>query len=419
MRLEEIMAGLFGGNTAQGLNAPAADDVRRRRTGQGSGYGGIAGGAVSLAELIPHLQGLRSYDYSGPMAGGFRGLADMVSGPAAGHFQQQGGQGFGPPQAAEDQLPPGLAAQAAGGDLPPGLDNRNPIGGANIAPGNLGNAQAAYQSARPGLGAPHTQGWRNVAPGYSAAAHFGYGTPAFDQALQGVGAGPAGGRVAPGLRGAEGGGGTVAGTATGGGGGTAPSQGVGGGGGRPTPSGRPGGGGAPPGVTPAVKKEARRQPTSRGGIDTGPGGGQVGIQQGSTTGRPAGVNKQGNFNKKRFNREARDIRENDPTQAFGSTIHTIPNQGNNNTPSETGGAQSPGKFAGLTPKQKAAKKAAFQARVAARQEAQRVEAAPSASQFGANSATNDRGTGLEPIKGKTKPKVGKVTSGGYQTGGGF
>jgi hypothetical protein len=238
--LEEIMAGLFGSTGAagaQGLRAPAADtDPRRRRAGQGSGYGGIAGGEVSLSQLIPHLQGLRSYDYSGPMGGGggMRGLGDLISGPAARHMQSQGPQGMPPGLAAMDQLPPGLAQQ---GDLPPGLDNREPVGGKNVAPGNVGTGLSINQpGADAGRMAPHSQGWRNVAPGYSAAAQFGFGTPEFGRLLvEGAQGGPAGGGGPPGLRGAEGGG---QGVRTQGGGG--------GGGGAVTPApapGRSGGGG--------------------------------------------------------------------------------------------------------------------------------------------------------------------------------
>src|SRR5262245_39933930 len=97
---EEIMAGLFGSNVA-----PGAEEQRRRRGGPGAGgYEGIGGGAVVPGMMLPYLQGLPTYDYSGPMArdfaGGGRGLAAMLAGdepgrgrgpsPALRHFMNQG-----------------------------------------------------------------------------------------------------------------------------------------------------------------------------------------------------------------------------------------------------------------------------------------------------------------------------------------
>jgi hypothetical protein len=67
-----------------------------------------------------------------------------------------------------------------------------------------------------------------------------------------------------------------------------------------------------------------------------------------------------------------------------------------------GGIQAGGKLGGLSPAEKAQRKAEWQARIQARQEAQRVNQAPQASQFGAQSTTNDRGTGLNPLP-KPKP----------------
>lgn len=107
----------------------------------------------------------------------------------------------------------------------------------------------------------------------------------------------------------------------------------------------------------------------------------------------------------------------DASGLFGDTIHA----GQINAPKAKnfgkraqGGTEpvEPGKLAGLSPKEKAARKASWESKVAAKQERARVKAAPSASQFGRNSATNDRGTGLAPLPkaGKTKPKP-RSTSG--------
>lgn len=190
--LEEVMAGLFGGNEARGAQgvggAELADDPRRRRAGRPSGFDSIAGGAVSLMDIMPHLQGLRSYDYSGPNIRGLRDLLpamEGIMGPSRRHLEQQLTPDF--------DLPPGLADRPM---LPPGIDSRNAIAGPNVAPGNVDTGLALGQA--PGIPAhataamrdmPHTQGWRNVAPGYSAAAAFGYGTPEFEQRIQGFGPG--------------------------------------------------------------------------------------------------------------------------------------------------------------------------------------------------------------------------------------
>jgi hypothetical protein len=219
--------GLFGGQDAggaQGLGEGDPNDPRRRRAGLNAG--GTAGGPATMQDIVAHLGGLRSYDYSGP----FRGLADMAKrggqdfqGPVARHFQNQGGQDQGGPPL--NFLQQGTFDQ---GFTPPGFDNRNPLAGANVAPGNMENGLALNQPpAAPGLQGigPQTQGWRNVAPGYSAAAQFGYGTPEFAARMSGQGgAGPAGGFGPPGQFG---------GATSGGGGGQ--KVGPGGGGPAPTP----------------------------------------------------------------------------------------------------------------------------------------------------------------------------------------
>jgi hypothetical protein len=339
MRLEDVMAGLFGGTEAPGADPRRRD---RERAGQGSGYGGIAGGAVSLADMLPHLRGLPSYDYSGAFArdfggGGARGLADLV-GPSARHLQRQGGdfggQGGPPPQAAQDFLPPGQALGGPPGqvggfgppgqeDLPPGIDQRNAIGGANIAPGQQGRGEALYQGARPqgaGRVAPHTQGWLNVAPGYGVAARFGYGTPEFDRAFGVSGRGPAGSPMPPGQGGGE---------SAGGGGGKNVSGGPGGGGGASAPAPAPtagpkhsaganigggGGGGAKgPGLNPkAGKKGPARSSSGKPGGTTNTSGGRGGAK--------ANVN---------------------PSKVLPGKnnigLITVPNRGNNNTPTELQG----------------------------------------------------------------------------------
>jgi len=153
---------------------------------------------------------------------------------AIGRDFQQGGQGLaglvqqlaGKGQGMNDfQGPAARNFANQGFDFnPPGQDNRNAIGGPNIAPGNIDNAQALNQPQGPGFvpgvpqgvavgqapgriaPMPQTQGWRNVHPGYSAAAQAGYGTPAWG-GYQGAGGGP----VAPGATGGGGGPGAQAG----------------------------------------------------------------------------------------------------------------------------------------------------------------------------------------------------------------
>jgi len=100
---------------------------------------------------------------------------------------------------------------------------------------------------------------------------------------------------------------------------------------------------------------------------------------------------------------------------FGDTIHVVPNAGNNNTPSElSGGVQEPGKLAGLSAKEKAARKSSWEAKVAAkqerratRQEAQRQSVAQKSARY---AAPDPRGMGTDPLPkaGKTKPKTSTV-----------
>jgi hypothetical protein len=304
--LKEIleMANLYGGTAApgaQGLGSrgPAEEDPRRRRAGQDSGFGGISGGNVSIMDLLPHLQGLRRYDYSGP---NIRGLDDLlpamqaIQGPAKQHLLQQVGPDF--------RLPPGLAGAQ---DLPPGVDNRAAIGGPNVAPGNVDTGLALGQPAGiPGqaLGAArgqmHTQGWRNVAPGGAVAAGFGYGTPAFEQKLQsaiGGGAagiaGGAGGQKGPGFEGGVSGGGG-AGKAVGGGqaavgggpvavkaGGPAEAAPSGGGGGAGKPGAPAGGGAGAPGSRPSEARNVGPKSTKGGPVRGG--GGVPGVTIGKDT----------------------------------------------------------------------------------------------------------------------------------------
>lgn len=287
--LEELMA-LFGRNEAPGAQGlgrgPADDDPRRRRAGQDSGFGGIAGGNVSIMDLLPHLQGLRTYDYSGP---NIRGLADLlpgmqafqgVSGPAKRHLERQAGPDF--------DMPPGLGDLPF--DLPPGVDNRAAIGGPNVAPGNVDTGLALGQP--PGLPAqaqgramPHTQGWRNVAPGYGVQAQLGFGTPQYGENIRNLaGVGPAGGA----------GGGPP--SAIGAGGGVA---GVGGGAGKAV-----GGGGGPVAVKAGGPAEAA--PAAGGG-----GGRQPGAPAGGGgAGKPGAPAQAGGSKGPKFNKGAG--KQNDP-----------------------------------------------------------------------------------------------------------
>lgn len=262
-----------------GMRATDQDDPRRRRSRGLGGYEGIGGASVGIQEMLPWLHGLGGYDYSGPGRGQMNGLADIL-GPAGRHLMRQGGgpeEFGGPPGLA--QLPPGAQmGQGPQGQGPPGLDNRNPIGGDNVAPGNIDNGLAINQP--PGRGNfPHGQGWLNVAPGYRVAAGFGFGTPEFEQRLQdlqgggqfGQGRGVAAGTVRPA---GPGGGGGTGGGASGGvrtGGAPAPS---GGGGVAPAPKPQGGGGqgGGGPAPTPTVRKPGIKPGKKAGGKPKGGGG---------------------------------------------------------------------------------------------------------------------------------------------------
>lgn len=394
MGLEELMAGLFGST-----GAPGAEDELRKR-----GAGGTAGPQQLPGQMMPYYSGLPTYDFTGAMGRDFqggRGLQSMLSGPALSHFARQGFQ------------PPGQQ------------DNRNKPGGPNIAPGNIDNAQALDQpqgNQTPGVPqgvargydqapgqmrpVPQTQGWRNVHPGYSATAQYGtdpqgnpngFGRAQGIGAAEGVGAPAAGSSPPGGHPGGGGGGGGPAGGAPQqqnpiGGGNQLNAPGAGGGsqGGGQAQGGK-GGGGAPAGVTPQVQQQAAHQDTARGGVQ---GGGSIGIHQGGDT--------RHEVNQNRYENAQQGI----ASGSFGDTIHVAPNGGNNNTPSETQGG--PPKWSdthqGTHVGETAAEKQQRLAAKAARQEQVRVNQAPSASQFGATSEVNVRGSGTDPIKaGKTRP----------------
>lgn len=428
--LEDMMAGLFGGTEAAGL-----DEMRRRRgaPGRGNSYEGIGGALVQPGQMMPYYGGLNTYDFSGASGGqlersmGRQGLMSLLAeaqGPALRHFARQGFD-----------------------FMPPGQDNRESPGGPNIAPGNIDTGRALDQpqgNLTPGVPQgvargqapgqvqprPQTQGWRNIHPGYSATAAYGTdpsGRPIGFGGPQGggrpVGAPAAQSGQAPGTAPGGGGGGNrgqfAGGPAGGGGGGSqnpigggtraiAPGAGGGANAGGASAGGKQTGGGGPSGVTPQVQQQARQQPTARGGqtggvqstagIDKGPGGKpKINPKTGGVTSQGQGV-LQG------------------PTANGPSTEVFVPNQGNNNTPSELQGAPEPGKLAGLSAKEKAERKAAWQAKVLAKQERARVKAAPSASQFGATSEVNVRGTGTAPLPrpGKTRPARNGRT--GFQRG---
>lgn len=434
--LEDVMAGLFGET-----QAPAGDEMRRRRGGPAGG--GIGGAAVTAGQMMPYYGGIGQYDFSGAMGGrmgGRQGLMSLlggrdVQGPALRHFARQGFD-FNPP----------------------GQDNREMPGGPNIAPGNIDTGRAldqpqgnltpgVPQGVARGFGAapgqvqptPRTQGWRNLAPGYSAAAQFGTdpsGRPlGFGGAARQVGA-PGAAGLAGGAPGASMGGARLGGRA-GPVGGSAPTQSqnaIGGGVGAVAPAGPAGGGGAG-GTTGGGGGAGAR----RGG---GGGGGQGQGPRPTPIGQPTGNNQIG-VNAPPAQQQAADQRAagniargagnvNLGGSSLLDALGAIQDMGNAGTGQGGKGLTGPrrgeaqeemeaqgSKLAGLTPKQRAARKAAWQARVenrqenrearqaakAARQEAARVAAAPSASQFGAQSATNDRGTGLAPLPrpGRTRP----------------
>lgn len=257
--------------------ADELDPRRRRAGGRGAtGYEGIGGAQVLPGQMLPFLQGNRTWDFGGGIQGQ-GGLAALLQSMA-----QNPGQGRGP---AMSHL------QNQGVDFPPGLFEGGGPGGPNMAPGNLDNGQALSQ---PGLGlgrvggqlppgqAMHQQGWRNFAPGYGAAASLGYGTPEFGQHFPGMSLPPAAtGGGGPGQKspppGAGGGGGGQTKPGVGGPPGGAPSEGGGGksrfgppGGrtGSNTTVGEPAPKGGGPKVNPAVK--ARREPMGQQGPELNP-----------------------------------------------------------------------------------------------------------------------------------------------------
>jgi hypothetical protein len=291
--IEMVMDRLYGSpnaRNAQGLGHGGEainDDQRRRRAGLGSGFAATSGGLASLMDVMPHLQGMRGYDYSGPTRGGLAGLLQgggresALEGPVARHFANMGGR----PELDPGFTPPGFDQGAQmEGFVPPGFDNRNPVGGPNVAPGAPGAGTALNQPAQAvrnqaGLDALHGQGWRNVAPGYSAAAQFGYGTPEFARRLAGLQGGPAGGAQAPGAMGAA---------STGGGGGE--RGGPGGGGGGPAPT------AMTPAAEPTSTLRTAGAPAGGGGAGApaqhGGGGGGGGGGRNQVGGRPVGKGEQ-------------------------------------------------------------------------------------------------------------------------------
>jgi hypothetical protein len=292
--LEEVMAGLFGGTGAagaEGLGGP--EDPRRRRgrgPGAGGGYEGLEGQA-GLQSLLPHILGLPFWGFSGAGAAAKGAGINQLPGPRP---MGPGGRNL---EGAGIQFEPGFPPDLAGREeLPPGIDNRNPLGGANVAPGNIDTGRAFNQP--PGLGLdaiPRTQGWRNVAPGFSAAAGLGYGSPGgvrgLADLLQGGGGGgrPGGGPAGPSAAGGgPGGGGGVGATGGGGsaakavtGGAPAPTAAAGGGG----PKGG-GGGRETPGLAGGVKGGKKAGPSTTGksgGRDTpGLAGGVKGGKKGGS-----------------------------------------------------------------------------------------------------------------------------------------
>lgn len=363
--LEELMAGLFGGNVA-----PGAEDPRRRRGG------GAGGGAELFSQFMPFLGGLPSYDYSGPG----RGLAGMLNdrmGPAARHFQNLGVEPsqLPPGLAGQDQLPPGLAKRD---ELPPGLDNRNALGGANVAPGNIDSGQALFQSQGRALGrtqVPRTQGWLNVAPGYAIAAGRGYGTDAY-------GRGPVQ-QPGPGAQGGVRGGGGYGGPAKGGPGpgpgpasptlpgakppalGSRGSYGDSGGG----PAAAGGGGGYVGGGRPTPRRPNTRQLAARKGGPAGGGRRDAG-------GRPGGPSQRQVTNKK-----------------GGATGGSAPRNSLNTKPQADAG----GRPGGPTNTQVAAAKS--------------NEPTVRKTQTTSNNTPSETRPPSPPKAGKTKPKGGNTTGG--------
>lgn len=403
--LEEMMAGLFGSNEAAGL-----DEMRRGRRGApgaGGGYEGIGGAAVLPGMMQQYYGGLPGYDFSGAQGaqmGGRQGLMSLLGGrdlkgPALRHFQNQGFD-FNPP----------------------GQDNREQPGGPNVAPGNIDDARSLYQAMgnpTPGVPQgvaagwdpgqmrpmPRTQGWRNLAEGYSAAAQFGSGGP--NDQLRGAGAGrgaPAAQTAPPG---ATGGGGRPGGGGGGGGGGPQSQNPVGGGGQAVAPAGpRGGGGGTGGGAATGGKQTGGGQPgpAQTPGLSTRPGSAGAGMPGNATESNQAAVTKaKVQIQRRNARQNAYEDAQNGVNNLFGNTINV------GQKPVGQGGKGISGQdrsgFGGETYAEKQARLAAKKERQTARaEEAARVEAAPSASQFGKDS----RGSGTEPLPkaGKTKPTTG-------------
>lgn len=300
------------------------DELRRRRGPAAGGYEGIGGNAALPAQMNAYLGGLHQYDYSGPMASAFGGqglLSLLAQGPTGRHFGNQGAT-----------------------FAPPGLNDQNGIGGPNLAPGNIDNGLALGQpgvpqgvargqsGAMPPGQAMHTQGWLNYAPGFKQAASLGYGTEGFGRTIgrPELGNGMGGGMS---TRRDDGAGMDRGIPATGRG--EAPNPGAGGGGaglrnipndiGRgPGPgAGGPGGGGG----RPEPRTAARNAGAGPQGYQAPPPqerGGFGGVGQNATTAI------------QRSNKGPAGPSGNGPTPSFGGNtpIHVVPNQGNNNTPTE-------------------------------------------------------------------------------------
>jgi len=340
-----------------------AEEERRRRgiTGDrgAAGYEGIGGAAASPGQMLPFLTGARQvYDYSGP--GRMQAPEQDPGGPSGRHFQRQGI------------------------DFP-GMPNQNPVGGPNVAPG-AENMQALYQQGIPpglamqqamgglppgqqlqqmaggGARPPQSQGWRNYAPGYAgAAAEFGRqwdtgGQPGgAPRAIGGPGAAPPGmGAGAQATFGGPGGVGLGRGAGI-----VGPTSGTG-----PNPI----GGGAGQGPGGGLLGRAGGGPGSGGGMIGGGGRGGGGGGGGQSSGGLGGPNPQGGNvseggvaggnqqqnagsnnvvtnikNKNTVQAKRANARGNaynnaqngNASGSFGDIIHAAPNNGNNNTPSET------------------------------------------------------------------------------------
>jgi len=329
-------------------------DPRRRRPDeeQASG-GGIAGPNITPGMMMPYFQGTPNYDFSGIQGQG--GLAAFLQA-----MQQNPGRGMGP--AGRHLRNVGQPVDFPGQDTQMDIGAPGaPIGGPNVAPGNpQGLAIGQSGMLPPGLerqqaGLQNTQGWRNLAPGYAIAAGAGFGTKQFNEFMggdePGAPTGKAGG--SPTISkdtgrpaGAPGATADAPGPQQLGGGG--PAQGSGG----PPGGGGKGGGKAPAGVTPRVKQQAATQQFGEGGSQ----GARGGINP---------IDKKGGISSKDF-----------------ITAASIPNKGNNNTPSETRPPRPPS-----------------------------AAAPPPASSFG----KDKRGTGTAPI-GKKKSASG---GGGKPTRGGL